>query len=78
MKKNNLEPVTATLGAGVILTLTGAANAADHPFQMVEFGPAVMLAEDAVDRQGNKIKIDDGTILARMLARDVILGSASA
>ncbi len=61
MQKNKLKPIAATLGAGVVMALAGTANAADNPFQMIEFGPATMLAGDAVDMQGNKVKIDDQT-----------------
>ena len=61
MKKNNLMPVAQALGTGVVMALAGAANAADNPFQMVEFGTAVKVAGDAVDMQGNKVTINDET-----------------
>lgn len=61
MKKNNLMPVAQALGTGVVMALAGAANAADNPFQMVEFGTAVKVAGEAVDMQGNKVKINDET-----------------
>ena len=41
MKKNNLKPVAAALGSSVILALAVSANAADNPFQMVEFGEGI-------------------------------------
>ena len=61
MKKNKLMPVAATLGAGVVMAFAGVASAADNPFQMLEFGPALSVAGDAVDMQGNKVKINDET-----------------
>ena len=61
MKKNKLQPAAAALGAGVVMALAGVANAADNPFQMVEFGTAVKVASDAVDMQGTKLKINDET-----------------
>jgi len=61
MKKNNLKPVAQALGTGVVMALAGVANAADNPFQMVEFGTAVKVAGEAVDMQGNKITINDET-----------------
>jgi hypothetical protein len=61
MKKNNLVPVAAALGSGVVIALSATANAADDPFQMVEFGEAVTVAGEAVDMQGNKVMINDET-----------------
>jgi len=61
MKKNNLKPVGAVLGSGVVMALAMQAEAADNPFQMIEFGEVVTVAGDAVDMQGNKVKIDDET-----------------
>ena len=61
MKKNNLKPVAQALGTGVVMALAGVANAADNPFQMVEFGTAVKVAGEAVDMQGNKVTINDET-----------------
>ncbi len=37
------------------------AAAADNPFQMIEYGAGIAVAADAVDMQGNKVKIDDAT-----------------
>ncbi|MBT8447315.1 MAG: hypothetical protein HKO62_11305 [Gammaproteobacteria bacterium] len=51
--------VAAALGA---LALSApVANAADNPFQMVEFGAGVTVAGEAMDMQGNKVMIDDAT-----------------
>ncbi len=61
MKKNNLTPLAQALGTGVVMALAGVANAADNPFQMVEFGTAVKVAGEAVDMQGNKVTINDET-----------------
>ena len=61
MKKNNLKPVAAALGSSIALALAAQANAADNPFQMVEFGAAVTVAGEAVDMQGNKVMINDET-----------------
>ncbi len=61
MKKNNLKPVAAALGTGVVMALATTAHAAENPFQMVEFGPGVKVAGDAVDMQGNKVTINDET-----------------
>ena len=61
MKKNNLKPMAMVIGSSVVLALSAAAGAADNPFQMVEFGEGVSVATDAVDMQGNKIKINDET-----------------
>ena len=61
MKKNNLKPVAAALGTGVVMALATTAHATDNPFQMVEFGPGVKVAGDAVDMQGNKVTINDET-----------------
>ena len=61
MKKNNLKPVATVLGTSVVMALAATANAADNPFQMVEFGTAVVVAGDAVDMQGNTVKINDET-----------------
>lgn len=61
MKKNNLKPVATVLGTSIVMALATTANAADNPFQMVEFGAAVVVAGDAVDMQGNKVKINDET-----------------
>jgi len=61
MKKNNLKPVVAVLGSSVAMALAATANAADNPFQMVEFGAAVTVAGEAVDMQGNKVMINDET-----------------
>ena len=61
MKKNNLKPVAAALGSTVVMALSATANAADNPFQMVEFGEAVNVAGEAMDMQGNKVMINDET-----------------
>lgn len=61
MKKNNLKPIAAALGSSVALALAAAVNAADNPFQMVEFGAAVKVAGEAVDMQGKKVTINDET-----------------
>ncbi len=61
MKKNNLKPMAMAIGSSVVLALSAAAGAAENPFQMVEFGEGVSVATDAVDMQGNKIKINDET-----------------
>ena len=61
MKKNNLKPVAAALGSSVVMALAASANAADNPFQMVEFGAALTVAGEAVDMQGNKVMINDET-----------------
>lgn len=61
MKKNNLKPMAMVIGSSVVLALSAAAGAAENPFQMVEFGDGVSVATDAVDMQGNKIKINDET-----------------
>ena len=61
MKKNNLKPVAMAIGSSVVLALSAAAGAAENPFQMVEFGEGVSVATDAVDMQGNKVKINDET-----------------
>jgi len=61
MKKNNLKPMAMAIGSSVVLALSAAAGAADNPFQMVEFGEGVSVATDAVDMQGNKVKINDET-----------------
>lgn len=61
MKKNNLKPMAMVIGSSVVLALSAAAGAAENPFQMVEFGEGVSVATDAVDMQGNKVKINDET-----------------
>jgi hypothetical protein len=61
MKKNNLKPMAMAIGSSVVLALSAAAGAAENPFQMVEFGEGVSVATDAVDMQGNKVKINDET-----------------
>lgn len=61
MKKNNLTPVAAAVGSTLVMALSSSANAADNPFQMVEFGEAVNVAGEAMDMQGNKVMIDDET-----------------
>jgi len=61
MKKNNLKPMAVAIGSSVVLALSAAAGAAENPFQMVEFGEGVSVATDAVDMQGNKVKINDET-----------------
>ena len=61
MKKNNLKPVAAAIGAGAVMALAVSANAADNPFQMVEFGEGVSVAGEAMDMQGNKVMINDET-----------------
>jgi hypothetical protein len=61
MKKNNLKPMAMAIGSSVVLALSAAAGAAENPFQMVEFGEGVSVATEAVDMQGNKIKINDET-----------------
>lgn len=60
MKKNNLKPVAAAVGTGVVLAMSATANA-DNPFQMVEFGEGITVAGEATDMQGNKVMIDDET-----------------
>ena len=59
MKKNNLKPVAAALGSSVILALAVSANAADNPFQMVEFGEGVTVAGEAMDMQGNEVSFGE-------------------
>ncbi len=61
MKKNNLKPMAMAIGSSMVLALSAAAGAAENPFQMVEFGEGVSVATEAVDMQGNKIKINDET-----------------
>jgi len=61
MKKNNLKPVAAAVGTSVALAMAMSANAADNPFQMIEFGEAINVAGDAVDMQGNKVSIKEET-----------------
>ena len=64
MKKNNLKPVAVAIGSSVVLALSATANAADNPFQMVEYGTSVTVAADApnaVDMQGNKVTIKSET-----------------
>jgi hypothetical protein len=61
MKKNNLKPIAAAVGSTLAMALVTSANAADNPFQMVEFGESVNVAGDAMDMQGNKVMIDDAT-----------------
>ena len=61
MKKNNLKPVAAVVGTSVAMAIAMSANAADNPFQMIEFGEAVNVAGDAVDMQGNKVSINEET-----------------
>ena len=61
MKKNNLKPVAVALGSSVILAIAASANAADNPFQMVEFGEGITVAGEAMDMQGNKVMINDET-----------------
>lgn len=61
MKKNNLKPVAAAVGSSVVMALAVSANAADNPFQMIEFGEGVNVAAEAVDMQGNKVMINDET-----------------
>lgn len=61
MKKNNLKPVATAFGASVAIALTASANAAENPFQMVEFGEGINVAGEATDMQGNKVMIDDET-----------------
>jgi hypothetical protein len=61
MKKNTLKPVAMAIGSSVALALSVGASAAENPFQMLEFGPAVTVASEAVDMQGNKVKINDET-----------------
>ncbi len=61
MKKNAFKPVAAAIGTAVALAMSAAAGAADNPFQMVEFGSGYTVAGDAVDMQGNKVKINDET-----------------
>ena len=61
MKKNNLKPVAAAVGSSVVMALAASANAADNPFQMVEFGEGINVAGEAMDMQGNKVMIDDET-----------------
>jgi hypothetical protein len=61
MKKNNMKPIAAALGSSVVMALSASANAADNPFQMVEFGEGVTVAGEAMDMQGNKVMINDET-----------------
>ena len=61
MKKNNLKPMAMAIGSSMVLALSAAAGAAENPFQMVEFGEGVSVATEAVDMQGNKVKINDET-----------------
>jgi len=61
MKKNTLKPVAMAIGSSVALALSVGASAAENPFQMLEFGAAVTVASEAVDMQGNKVKINDET-----------------
>lgn len=61
MRKNNLKPVAAAIGATIALAVAAPVNAGDNPFQMVEFGGGVQVAGDAMDMQGNKVKINDET-----------------
>lgn len=61
MKKNNLKPVAAAVGSSIVMALSASANAAENPFQMVEFGEAITVAGEAVDMQGNKVTINDET-----------------
>ena len=37
MKKNNLKPVAAAVGSGMVMAVAMSANAAENPFQMLEF-----------------------------------------
>jgi hypothetical protein len=60
MKKNNLKPIAMAIGSSVVLALSSVANA-DNPFQMVDFGDAVIVATESVDMQGNKVMINDET-----------------
>ncbi|MSR12968.1 MAG: hypothetical protein EXR86_00050 [Gammaproteobacteria bacterium] len=57
MKSRTLKPLTA---ASMILAAAGA-TAGDNPFQLVEYGIGMTVASDAVDMQGNKVKINDET-----------------
>ena len=59
--KKNLKPVAAALGSSVVLAISANVNAADNPFQMVEFGEGVNVAAEARDMQGNKVMINDET-----------------
>jgi hypothetical protein len=61
MKKSTLKPVAMAIGSSVVLALSVGASAAENPFQMIEFGTAVTVASEAVDMQGNKVKINDET-----------------
>lgn len=61
MKKNNLKPVVAAVGSGMVMAVAMSANAAENPFQMIEFGEGVSVAGTAVDMQGNKVEINDET-----------------
>ena len=61
MKKNNLKPVAAAVGSSMVMALAANANAADNPFQMVEFGEGITVAGEAMDMQGNKVSINDET-----------------
>jgi hypothetical protein len=61
MKKNSLKPIAAALGSSVALALAAPVNAADNPFQMVEFGEGISVAGEAADMQGNKVMINDET-----------------
>jgi hypothetical protein len=56
---SNIKCVAAVLGA---MTLAApVVNAADNPFQVIEFGQATVVATDARDMKGNAVKIDDQT-----------------
>ena len=61
MKKNNLKPIAAALGSSIALALAAPVNAAENPFQMVEFGEGISVAGEATDMQGNKVMINDET-----------------
>lgn len=61
MKKNNLKPVAAAIGSSMVMAVAMNAEAAENPFQMIEFGEATTVAGAAVDMQGNKVDINDET-----------------
>ena len=61
MKKNNLKPVAAALGSSVILALAVSANAADNPFQMVEFGISVTVVGLVMAMRHKQAMINDET-----------------
>lgn len=57
MKPRNMKPLAAV---SMVLAVAGA-NAGDNPFKLVEYGPGMTVAADAVDMKGNKAMIKDET-----------------